>query len=115
VFEALAPNHTYQVRADVEGCQGATQDVAVVAGDNSVRFACRRERKVQGLLRSSGAPPEITVRCTGDRKTIRQGRLFAITCAADDTALQYRVLPDGVWQSAAIPTAEDLPLVELAL
>ena len=115
VLEPLRPNRTYQVTVSAEGCQEDERDVAVTPGDNTLRFTCRRERKIQGLLRSSGAPPAVDVRCTGGVRSVRHSRLFAITCAADDTALQYRVLPDDAWRSAAIPAAEDLPLVEIAL
>ena len=115
VLEPLTPNRNYQVTASAAGCQEEVRDVAVTAGDNTLRFTCRRQRKVQGLLRAAGAPPSVEVRCTGGVRNVRQSRLFAITCAVDDMALQYRVLPDGVWHSAAIPTDEDLPLVEIAL
>ncbi len=115
VLEPLGPNRTYQVTVSAEGCQEDERDVAVTPGDNTLRFTCRRERKIQGLLRAAGAPPAVDVRCTGGVRSVRHSRLFAITCAADDTALQYRVLPDGAWRSAAIPTAEDPPLVEIAL
>jgi hypothetical protein len=115
VLEALVPNRTYHVTASAPGCQEEVRDVTVAPGDNTLRFACRRQRKIQGLLRATGAPPSVDVRCTGGLRNVRHSRLFAITCAADDMALQYRVLPDGAWQSAAIPTAEDLPLVEIAL
>ena len=115
VLEPLAPNRIYQVTASAEDCQEEVREVAVAAGDNALRFTCRRQRQVQGLLRAAGAPPSVDIRCTGGIKNVRQSRLFAITCAVDDTALQYRVLPDGAWHSAAIPTDEDLPLVEIAL
>ena len=115
MFETLAPNRTYHVLAEISGCTTVVQDVAVVSGDNTLHFACARERKVQGVLRVTGTPPPVAVRCTGGNRTVAKSRLFAITCAAADASLEYRILPDGVWRSAAIPTAEDLPLVELAL
>jgi hypothetical protein len=115
VVEPLAPNHRYHVTALADGCQSHVQDVTVVAGDNTLRLPCRRERRIQGVLRGTGQPPVVAVRCPGGDRTVRQSRLFILSCATDATTLEYRVLPDGAWQSAAIPTTEESPLVEISL
>lgn len=115
VLDTLVAGRSYRLTVSADGCGASVQQMVLPVGETSIRAACRQERAVEGLVHTTGAPRAVAIRCSGERKVVRQSRLFRITCDAADTALEYQTLPNGTWRSAPIPTAQDPALVEITL
>ena len=112
----LTPGETLSVRASGGDCLADAVIVTVVAGDNYVRIPCRRQRRVEGVVRiSDSEPPEpVTVRCAGGAGRALHGtRLFRLTCAVDVAVVEYQIGAAANWRSVPIASAADPALVEI--
>jgi hypothetical protein len=118
LLQDLPVGQLLEVTGYGHGCRAETRTVTLPSGETSLRLACRRQRRVEGVIRiADGTTPEaVTVRCAGGgTRALHNTRLFMLTCAVDDAALEVQSEHGGPWQSVAIPPAEDPAFVEIGL
>jgi hypothetical protein len=112
----LTPGETLSVSASGADCLAEAVMVTVVAGDNYLRLPCRRQRRVEGMVRISDSeqPEPVSVRCAGGAGRALHGtRLFRLTCAVDVDAVEFQIGEAGRWRSVPIASAADPALVEI--
>jgi len=116
-FDELTPGETVSVTASGDDCHGDAATITLVAGDNYLRIPCRRQRRVEGVVRMPEAaePEHISIRCAGGAgRPLRGTHLFRLTCAAEVSAVEYQIGEAGSWRSVPIASAADPALVEIA-
>jgi hypothetical protein len=115
-IERLRPGDTFSVRAGGDDCRAEPVIVTIVAGDNHVRLPCRRQRRIEGVIRiHEGLDPDrVVVRCAGgDSHPMNNTRLFRLTCGADVAALEYQIGSQGTWRSIPIASLANPAFVDI--
>jgi hypothetical protein len=99
-------------------CSEESRIVTLASGDNFARLACRRRRKIQGVVvaPTGGAPQDLAIQCQGgDPVELGRTLVFSVDCPDDVSSLEYRLISDGSWTSIAIPPNVNPAFIQIAL
>jgi hypothetical protein len=115
-MQGLKPGTRVLIMARGLDCRAAPRHVTLAPGDNQVRIPCVPFRQIEGVVRipPSEALGQLSVRCPGgDERPLSGTRLFALTCNADATAVEYQIGSEGTWVRVPFAATADPAFVEI--
>lgn len=104
-LEDLPVGGTFAVEGHGEDCPAESRQIVLVSGDNFLRLPCRRQRQIEGVIRTAGDVSEaLILRCAGGPlRSLIHTRLFEMTCGAEDRTLEFQARRGGPWVSVPLP------------
>ena len=95
------------------GCEDYEVTLDLRAGANHLTFPCEAVREMQGVFRGATSESALVgarIRCSRDYPALPvSGRFFSLQCPARLPAIEYQLVENGPWQSAAIVLDEGRP------
>lgn len=107
VLENLRAGQDVKVEVHARSCEARSYQIALHAGRNLLTFTCARRRPISGIVRGENADDGAWVRCSADAPVQPTGRTFFLECSDRLETIEYQLVENGPWQTAAVSPEAD--------